>query len=58
MDLEKVLAMGAAEEEFSAVYSFKLPPALKERFVAVCLEKNLSTGKVMRELVKQFCDAV
>lgn len=60
MDFKKILETAASRDDLSAVFSFKLDPELKEHFIAECARRNLSTGGVMRELLRQFmerCDA-
>lgn len=58
MDLEKILTVAHSDLEMSETYSFKLSADLKEKFIRLCLERNLSTGRVMRELLRQFVEAV
>lgn len=57
MDFEKVVMVAHSDTEMTETYAFKLSSDLKERFVTLCLRKNLSTGRVMRELLRQFIDA-
>ena len=53
LDLTKIdeVAKGV---EFTQTYSFKLSDEMKDAFVAVCNARQLSTGKVLREMIRQF----
>jgi len=56
MDVDKVYLVAHSDQEMSETFAFKLTSDLKESFVQLCLENNLSTGRVMRELLRQFIE--
>ena len=58
MDIEKIMMVGVSHEGMDATYAFKLPAELKDRFIEVCRVNNLSTGRVMREMIEQFLAGV
>lgn len=57
MNVDKVYLVAHSDQEMSETFAFKLTSDLKEAFIQLCLEKNLSTGRVMRELLRQFIEA-
>lgn len=58
MDLQKVFDAAVRNPEMHATFSFKLEQDLKDSFIDLCTEKGLSTGAVMRELLRQFMGRV
>ena len=52
MDLEKL----KGTPQLDAAFSFKIGSEDKKEFVDECLKHNLSSGKVIRALIKQFVD--
>ena len=57
MDLDKILEVAAADELLTDTFAIKIGAEAKNRFVALCAERRLSTGRVARELIRQFCEA-
>lgn len=56
MDLEKVFDAAKSHPELGAVFSFKVDEQAKADFVHYCSKHGLSTGAVMRELLRQFLE--
>lgn len=57
MELEKIFDAAKSNPEMKAVFSFKLNEDEKTAFVSYCAEQGLSTGGVMRELLRQFMES-
>lgn len=57
MDLKKILDQ-AQNRGLNGTYAFKIDNEMKDEFFKICLEKDLSTGGVARELIGQFIKSV
>lgn len=58
MDLEKVLENAASDANLTETYAVKMSVEMKEQFFEVCQKRGLSTGKVVREMIRQFIESI
>lgn len=58
MELQKIFEAARSNPEMKATFSFKLHEEEKVAFVDYCAENGLSTGSVMRELLRQFMESI
>lgn len=58
MNMRKILRESYGEADHNATIAFRLSEAQKEAFVSMCNEHNISIGRLMRALVREFMEGM
>jgi len=56
MNVKRLLRESYGESDHNATIAFRLSETQKEEFVALCNERNISIGRLMRALVREFME--
>ena len=56
MNVKRLLRESYGESDHNATVAFRISEQQKEEFMELCKERNISVGRLMRAMVREFME--